>query len=107
MFIAGVVYASIAIFKTSYAPGWDSYFYIVQVKSWVEIGTLHSERYNLIYPLLYLIHFFTLDYVLSYKLLTILSFSSFPIIVYKLLNALDVKQKHAFMVALLCLINPH
>lgn len=56
-----------------YANGWDAYFYLVQVKSLVETGTMHSPEWSVFYPLLLGINA-TIglgDYEFSYQLATI------------------------------------
>jgi hypothetical protein len=41
-----------ALSVTPFANGWDSYFYLVQLKSWVEQGRMHSPEASLFYPYL-------------------------------------------------------
>lgn len=53
--------------QTPYANGWDSYFYLVQLKSWVETGAMHSPEASLVYPFFRLIQWFTGDYVQMYQ----------------------------------------
>jgi len=54
--------------RAKYANGWDAYFYLVQVKSWIEEGRMHSADASLIYPLMRLIVWFCGgDYVLMYQ----------------------------------------
>lgn len=59
-------YAALA--QTPYANGWDGYFYLVQLKSWVETGRMHSPEASLVYPYLRLIYWFTSDYIIALKL---------------------------------------
>ena len=33
--------------QTEYANGWDSYFYLVQLKSFIEQGYMHSEEWTI------------------------------------------------------------
>ena len=56
-----------ALSQTPYANGWDGYFYLVQVKAWVETGRMHSPEASLIYPLLRFWLWCTGDYVLMYQ----------------------------------------
>ncbi len=56
-----------ALAQTPYANGWDGYFYLVQVKAWVETGRMHSPEASLIYPLLRFFYWCTGDYVLMYQ----------------------------------------
>jgi len=56
-----------AFTQTPFATGWDSYFYLVQIKSLEESGHMHSPEASLIYPYLRLFYWFTGDYVLALK----------------------------------------
>ncbi|HHG84134.1 MAG TPA: hypothetical protein ENJ82_05230 [Bacteroidetes bacterium] len=56
--------------KSAFAPGWDSYFYLVQVKSLAETGTMHSPDSSPIFGLLYGLSQICGDYILAYKLLS-------------------------------------
>ena len=57
-----------ALQQTNFANGWDGYFYLVQLKSWIEEGAMHSADSSLIYPGLSVAHWFSGDYILSLKL---------------------------------------
>lgn len=57
-----------AFAQTPFANGWDAYFYLVQVKTWVEHGQMHSPEASLIYPLMRIILWLTSDYVWMYKI---------------------------------------
>jgi hypothetical protein len=56
-----------AFSQTPFANGWDSYFYLVQLKSLEETGRMHSPEASLIYPYLRLFYWLTGDYVLGMK----------------------------------------
>ena len=56
-----------ALDQTPYANGWDSYFYLVQLKSLEETGQMHSPEASLIYPYLQLFYWLTGDYVRGMK----------------------------------------
>ena len=57
-----------AFAQTDFANGWDSYFYLVQLKSLETTGRMHSPEASLIYPYLGLFYRFTGDYVWSLKI---------------------------------------
>jgi len=57
-----------AFHQTSFATGWDSYFYLVQIKSLEESGHMHSPEASLIYPYLRLFYWLTGDYVVAMKI---------------------------------------
>jgi hypothetical protein len=67
-FSAAVVQAAIALFQTPFANGWDAYYYLVQIKSLLQEGRMHSADYSLVYPLLLFFNCFTSDAVLAYKI---------------------------------------
>ncbi len=56
-----------AYFQTEFANGWDSYFYLIQLKSYIESGEMHSADLSLIYPLMVVIQYFTNDYIATFK----------------------------------------
>ncbi|MCB9306400.1 MAG: hypothetical protein H6565_07375 [Lewinellaceae bacterium] len=57
----------LALCQTPYANGWDSYFYLVQLKSLKETGAMHSPEASLIYPYLQWFYRICGDYVLALK----------------------------------------
>jgi hypothetical protein len=58
----------VALQQTQYANGWDAYFYLIQLKSWIEQGKMHSPEASLIYPYMRAIQLFSGDYILTYKI---------------------------------------
>jgi len=56
-----------AFSQTPYANGWDSYFYLVQLKSLETTGHMHSPEASLIYPYLRVFYWITGDYVTGMK----------------------------------------
>ena len=59
----------IALNQTSFANGWDTYFYLVQIQSLFEEGKMHSEEWTLLYPLLYLLCLI-FEYIAAIKILS-------------------------------------
>ncbi|HRI60333.1 MAG TPA: hypothetical protein PK228_11435, partial [Saprospiraceae bacterium] len=84
----------VALSQTPFANGWDSYFYLVQLKSMEETGRMHSPEASLIYPYLQLFYRLTGDYVLGLKVGTAVLAGTFTAIVYWL--ALNRVHKPAF-----------
>ena len=82
LFLLSFLFRYLALQQTNYANGWDAYFYLIQIKSWIEEGAMHSSDSSLVYPLMRLIHWFSGDYVLSFKLMSALLASSFVVLVY-------------------------
>ncbi len=56
-----------ALRQTSFANGWDSYFYLLQIKSWLETGSMHSPEASMIYPFFAVFYWFSGDYVFGFK----------------------------------------
>lgn len=66
--IIGSISCWLALTQTPYANGWDSYFYLIQVKSYLEEGAMHSPSASLIYPYLTFFKAITGDYIVGYKM---------------------------------------
>lgn len=58
----------LAFHQTPFATGWDSYFYLVQIKSLEESGHMHSPEASLIYPYLRVFYWISGDYVVALKI---------------------------------------
>lgn len=58
----------LAFQQSAFATGWDSYFYLVQLKSIVTTGRMHSPEASLIYP--YFLGWYCLsgDYITAFQL---------------------------------------
>ncbi len=66
--LGSIVFRFLALSQTPFANGWDSYFYLVQIKSWIETGQMHTSEHSIIYPYLILFYWLTSDYILCIKL---------------------------------------
>lgn len=92
--------------RTPYAPGWDSYFYIVQIKSYIEEGVMHSSRLSLFYPILLLIQLIVNNYELTYKITSALLVGSFTLQMFLTAKALNKSTNLAYLVASYTLFSP-
>jgi hypothetical protein len=92
IFSLSFVLRYLAYAQTNYATGWDNYFYIIQIKSYIENGYMHSSRISLFYPLLIGIQFFAHDYILTTKIAACLIVSSFAVMMFLL--ALKLSQRN-------------
>jgi hypothetical protein len=72
----------LALVQTPYANGWDSYFYLVQLKSLETTGVMHSPEASLIYPWFRLWYWCTGDYIQALKIGTALLAGAFTAAVY-------------------------
>jgi len=82
LFCLSFLFRYLALQQTTYANGWDAYFYLIQIKSWIEEGTMHSSDSSLIYPLMRVIDWFSDGYVLSFKLTSAFLASTLVVLVY-------------------------
>jgi hypothetical protein len=64
---ASVALRYLAFLQTDFATGWDSYFYLVQLKSLVTTGRMHSPEGSLVYPYFQGWLLFVGDYVTALK----------------------------------------
>jgi len=68
--LAGVVICSglSALNRTEYANGWDGYYYLVQLQSLHNTGSMHSPEYSPVYLPLIVLHAITGNYIASYRI---------------------------------------
>ena len=91
---------------TPYANGWDGYFYLVQVKAWVEEGAMHSRDISPVYLLLRALYHLSGDYILAYKLLSALLAGAFSGLVVLLGRSLTRSAWLAVLAGLWTLCSP-
>jgi hypothetical protein len=58
--------------QTEHPTGWDGYYYVMQVHSWMSSGHMQSPDFSLIYPYLTIMTFVTGDPVTGFKIGTAL-----------------------------------
>lgn len=93
--------------QSSFANGWDSYFYLVQIKNYLEEGELVSSRLSLFYPFLIGIQSIAQDYVLTWKIAGALLSACFPLLCYGVLNAMGLRRPVAVLGFALAIFSPH
>ncbi len=96
-----------AFTQTSFANGWDSYFYLVQLKSLVEEGSLHSKDYSLIYPFLKISNWFCGGYILSLKLFSALVVGGVTLLLYLIAKRWSGSIYLAIFVGSISVFSPH
>ncbi|UII26245.1 hypothetical protein LVD15_23580 [Fulvivirga maritima] len=92
---------------TSFANGWDSYFYIIQIKSFIEEGSMHSSRLSLFYPILLITQYLVNDYELSYKIVSALASAAFSLAFFRLSITLSKNSAIAWLLATYTLVSTH
>lgn len=92
--------------KTNFSPGWDSYFYIVQIKSFIEEGSMHSSRLSLFYPFLLSLQYLVSDYELAYKLSAALLTGIFSLQIFYTARSLNPNFGMAHLAAGYTMVSP-
>jgi hypothetical protein len=108
LILAGVVIGSglAALNRTEYANGWDAYYYLIQVQSLNNTGTMHSPEYSPVYLPIIALHAITGDYITSYKISAVLIkalfvFSVFALAFSMLKSKPEADTRTAFFAALI------
>lgn len=104
---AAFVFHYLSLAQTQYANGWDSYFYLLQVKSLCEGGHLVSSRISFIYPLLALFKWLAGDYVLGWKVFVSICAAASVILSYFIVKKLTSDKNAALFSASITLWSPH
>jgi hypothetical protein len=108
MILSGVLIGSglQALNRTEYANGWDGYYYLAQMQSLHNTGSMRSPEYSLVYLPLIALHSITGNYIASYKLSAVLIKTLFVLSVFTLGFSLlkskpNVDRRTAFFTALI------
>lgn len=67
LFALSVILRWFAASQSPHPTGWDGYYYVMQVHSWMTYGYLQSPDFSLIYPFFTAIAFVTSDFILAYQ----------------------------------------
>src|ERR1041385_5154183 len=89
-FILSFVLRFLSVDQTIHPTGWDGYYYVMQVHSWMTYGHMQSPDYSLIYPFFVIITFFTGDPVIGFKIGTALIAGLLAMSVFYYLKRRDV-----------------
>lgn len=82
-----------------FANGWDAYFYIVQIKSYLEEGAMHSNRVSLFYPVLIGVYYLVRDYELTYQVLSAAIVATVSWQLYRVTRTINQKSNAKYLVA--------
>ncbi len=96
----------LALGQTTYANGWDGYYYIMQAHSWLELGYLQSLDYSIIYPYFTAISYLIGDYVLAFKVGTALIAATLATAVFLLVRDGSGSRSVAALAAVLIVFSP-
>lgn len=85
LFLIATTVRFISLNQTPFANGWDGYYYVMQVHSFLSYGHLQSVDYSLIYPYFTIFSLFIKDYEIAFKVGTavlsgLLTFSVFHVV---------------------------
>lgn len=97
----------LAVGQTAYANGWDGYFYINQVRSFLEEGKMDVADSSLIYPLMIGVQLIIKNYILAYKITVSLLASTFCVLAYLLSLKWSGRNAVALIVGSFFLFSPH
>ncbi|WP_258102193.1 hypothetical protein [Marinoscillum pacificum] len=92
--------------QSSYANGWDAYFYIVQIKSYIEEGSMHSSRVSLFYPLLLAVQFLNGNYELTYKMASSILVGGFSLQLFRTAKSLAPESNFYYLIGAYTLFSP-
>ncbi|HZY83050.1 MAG TPA: hypothetical protein VFE50_26205 [Cyclobacteriaceae bacterium] len=106
-FAASFIFRLLSFLQTPFANGWDGYFYINQVRSFMEEGRMDVPDISLIYPLMMVVQVFTGDYVLSYKLLAAILAATLTMSFFLLALKWTDNYKTALILGSMGLFSPH
>ena len=93
--------------KTNFANGWDAYFYLIQIKSLFEEGSMHSSDLSLIYPLLYIQQLIWGNYEFSYKINAAFLAASFTMSLAYAIKCISKSKTIILLVATFTLLSAH
>lgn len=99
IFLSSFLLRFLIYHSSSFANGWDAYFYIVQIKSYVEEGAMHSNRISLFYPLLLGWYYLIQDYELVYQLVSALIVGAFSLQLFRTANSLNGASDSKYFIA--------
>lgn len=91
--------------QSEFATGWDSYFYIIQIKSFFEEGKMHSNDVSLIYPFYFCLYFLIENYELSFKIGSALLVGLYTLSLFSV--GLEKSKSTAFLLVSWSLASPH
>ena len=92
---------------SSFANGWDAYFYIIQIKSYVEDGAMHANRISLFYPLLLSWYYLLHDYEQVYQVVSALIVGAFSLQLFRTAHSLNNDSDSKYLIAVYTLFSPH
>jgi hypothetical protein len=107
IFLSSFLLRFLIYHSSSFANGWDAYFYIVQIKSYVEEDAMHSNRISLFYPLLLGWYYLLQDYELVYQLVSALIVGAFSLQLFRTANSLNSASDSKYLIAAYTLFSPH
>ncbi|MFP4013809.1 MAG: hypothetical protein ACLFVQ_06980 [Chitinispirillaceae bacterium] len=105
--LLGFTFHYLSLTRTPFANGWDSYFYLLQIKSWFENGHLVSSRISVFYPVLIAFKWLTGNYILGVKVMTAFSAALVIPLSFWLVSSITKQKIPGLVTALLTLCSPH
>jgi hypothetical protein len=104
--IIGAITHWLSYTQTEYANGWDAYFYLVQINSLIETGSMHSQEWSLIYPFVLLINLIVTDPIIAMKAANVLLVLLFAWSCYWFIYSITKRKEAAFLAFALAIFSP-
>ena len=108
LFLFSFTIRLIALYQTPYANGWDGYYYIMQMYTFIENGAMRAPDYSIIYQYYIALFYLTQDYILAFKLGSSLLAAAFTITIFFIgcyivgyQNSSEKKSSKAILTALI------
>ncbi|MDF1549509.1 MAG: hypothetical protein P1P88_16910, partial [Bacteroidales bacterium] len=67
LFLISFVIRLIALQQTPFANGWDGYYYIMQMYTFIEKGAMRAPDYSIIYPFYIALSYIIGNHLLAFK----------------------------------------
>lgn len=106
IFLISFLIRWVALNQTEFGNGWDSYFYLVQLKSIVTEGKMHSPEWTLFYPLLLLANLFSSNHLIAVKILSCALAGSFSLLIYFYALQFCIRKEAALLFAAITFFSP-
>ncbi len=106
IFLISFIIRWVALAQTEFGNGWDSYFYLVQLKSVLTEGKMHSPEWTLFYPLLLFVNLFSPNHLIAVKILSCVLVGSFSLLIYLYALQFCIRKEAALLFAAITFFSP-
>ncbi len=82
LFFISFIIRLIALYQTNFANGWDGYYYIMQMYTFIENGVMRAPDYSIIYSFYIGLYYLLGEYILAYKVGSAIIAATFTLTLY-------------------------